>query len=119
MRGPIQGRVRIAPGVSSSVIELSIRLPFVCGTHEARIAESRGILAAGRVSRLSLLAIIDLEVDEIPRADSFCAHTILRSDVLIVPDPTSDQRFVSSFLVQQIGIRFYAGIPLITVESYP
>jgi CheY-like chemotaxis protein len=69
--------------------------------------------------RVWFKARIGLEVDEIPRADSFCAHTILRSDVLIVPDPTSDQRFVSSFLVQQIGIRFYAGIPLITVENHP
>jgi GAF domain-containing protein len=64
-------------------------------------------------------AKIGLEVDEIPRDDSFCAHAILQSDVLIIPDPVSDQRFVNSFLVQQIGVRFYAGIPLITVDGYP
>jgi CheY-like chemotaxis protein len=68
--------------------------------------------------RVWFKAKVGLEVDEIPRGDSFCAHAILRSDVLIVPDPISDQRFVSSFLVQQIGIRFYAGIPLTTVVSY-
>ena len=55
-----------------------------------------------------------LNVDEIPRDDSFCAHAILQSDVLIVRDPISDQRFMSSFLVESIGIRFYAGMPLIT-----
>ena len=69
--------------------------------------------------RVWFKAKVGLELDEIPRDDSFCAHAILRSDVLIVPDPISDQRFVSSFLVQQMGIRFYAGIPLITVENYP
>jgi CheY-like chemotaxis protein len=69
--------------------------------------------------RVWLKAKVGLDLDEIPRDDSFCAHAILRSDVLIVPDPISDQRFVSSFLVQQIGIRFYAGMPLITVENYP
>jgi CheY-like chemotaxis protein len=69
--------------------------------------------------RVWFKAKIGLGLDEIPRDDSFCAHAILRSDVLIVPDPISDQRFVSSFLVQQMGIRFYAGIPLITVENYP
>jgi CheY-like chemotaxis protein len=64
-------------------------------------------------------AKIGLEVDEIPRDDSFCARAILQSDVLIVPDPISDERFMSSFLVEEIGIRFYAGIPLITVDNYP
>ena len=62
-------------------------------------------------------AKIGLEVDEIPRDDSFCAHAILQSDVLIVPDPISDERFMSSFLVEEIGIRFYAGVPLITVDT--
>ena len=69
--------------------------------------------------RVWFKAKVGLELDEIPRDDSFCAYAILRPDVLIVPDPISDQRFMSSFLVQQIGIRFYAGIPLITVENYP
>jgi len=69
--------------------------------------------------RVWFKAKVGLELDEIPRDDSFCGYAILRSDVLIVPDPISDPRFVSSFLVQQIGIRFYAGIPLITVENYP
>jgi GAF domain-containing protein len=69
--------------------------------------------------RVWFKAKVELELDEIPRDDSFCAHAILRSDVLIVPDPISDQRLVSSFLLQQMGIRFYAGIPLITVENYP
>ena len=64
-------------------------------------------------------AKIGLEVDEIPRDDSFCAHAILQFDVLIFPDPISDERFMSSFLVEEIGIRFYAGIPLITVDNYP
>ena len=69
--------------------------------------------------RVWFKAKIGLELDEIPRDDSFCAHAILQSDVLIVPDPISDKRFMSSFLVTQIGIQFYVGIPLITVDNYP
>jgi CheY-like chemotaxis protein len=61
---------------------------------------------------------IGLELDEIPRDDSFCAHAILQSDVLIVPDPISDKRYLSSFLVKKVGIRFYAGTPLITLDNY-
>jgi CheY-like chemotaxis protein len=64
-------------------------------------------------------AKIGLELDEIPRDGSFCASAILQSDVLIIPDPPFDERFMSSFLVKQIGIQFYAGIPLITDDAYP
>jgi GAF domain-containing protein len=67
--------------------------------------------------RVWFKARIGLELDEVPRDGSFCAHAILQPDVLIVPDPISDKRFVSSFLVKEIGIRFYAGIPL-TADNY-
>jgi len=69
--------------------------------------------------RIWFKAEIGLEMNEIPRDGSFCAHAILQSDVLIVPDPISDTRFMNSFLVEQIGIRFYAGIPLITADTHP
>ena len=64
-------------------------------------------------------AKIGLELDEIPRDGSFCTCAILQSDVLIVQDPSSDERFARSFLVQQLGIQFYAGMPLITEEAQP
>ena len=56
---------------------------------------------------------------EVPRKLSFCAHTILNfQSVLVVPDATADERFVTSPLVQQEGVRFYAGTPLVTPEGY-
>jgi GAF domain-containing protein len=68
--------------------------------------------------RVWLKAKIGLELDEIPRDGSFCAYAILQSDVLIVPDPPSDERFMSSFLVKEVGIQFYAGIPLIADDAH-
>src|ERR1700676_3257886 len=62
--------------------------------------------------RVWFKAKVGLELDEIPRDGSFCG-AILQSDVLIVPDSLSDERFMSSLLVKEIGIQFYAGIPLI------
>jgi CheY-like chemotaxis protein len=68
--------------------------------------------------RVWFKAKIGLDLDEIPRDGSFCAYAILQSEVLIIPDPLSEERFVSSFLVKQIGIQFYAGIPLITDDAH-
>jgi PAS domain S-box-containing protein len=48
-----------------------------------------------------------------PRDISFCAHTILRPDPLVIPDTQLDERFADNPLVAgQSGIRFYAGQPL-------
>ena len=69
--------------------------------------------------RVWFKAKIGLELDEIPRDGSFCTYAILQPDVLIVPDPLSDERFMSGFLVKQVGIQFYAGIPLITEDAHP
>ena len=69
--------------------------------------------------RVWFKAKIGLELDEIPRDFSFCAYAILQPDVLIVADPLSDEKFTNSFLVKQIGIQFYAGIPLITNDAHP
>ncbi|HEV3260784.1 MAG TPA: GAF domain-containing protein [Gemmataceae bacterium] len=54
-----------------------------------------------------------LRVDETGREVSFCSHTILQHDPLIIPDATLDERFRDNPLV--LGdpyIRFYAGHPL-------
>jgi CheY-like chemotaxis protein len=68
--------------------------------------------------RVWFKAKIGLELHDIPRDQSFSGHAILQSDVLIVPDPLSDERFTRNFLVTEIGIRFYAGIPLIAVNAH-
>ena len=76
------------------------------------------VIAFIEEQRVWFKAKIGLELDEIPRDGSFCAYAILQSDVLIVPDPLSDERFMSSFLVKQIGIQFYAGIPLVGDDAH-
>ncbi|MEQ8660007.1 MAG: GAF domain-containing protein, partial [Gammaproteobacteria bacterium] len=54
-----------------------------------------------------------LDVSETPRRQAFCAHTILREGLTVVPDAARDARFSDNALV--IGaphLRFYAGVPL-------
>jgi len=58
---------------------------------------------------------VGVDVPEVSRASAFCAHTILQSDVLIVSDLLSDERFATNPLVtDDPHARFYAGVPLTT-----
>ena len=56
--------------------------------------------------RVWLKAKIGFEFDEIPRERSFSAHAILRSEILLVPDPLADATFRNNLLVTEIGVRF-------------
>ncbi len=58
-------------------------------------------------------SIQGLPVSETPRNISFCGHTILTDDPLIVPNAKQDIRFATNPLVEDDpSIRFYAGYPL-------
>lgn len=58
---------------------------------------------------------VGLEIDETPRALSFCAHTIHPPhDILVVEDARVDERFQDNPLVKSDpSIVFYTGIPLV------
>ncbi len=58
------------------------------------------------------------DVDEIPRNVSLCAHTILQSEVVVVSDTLADEATKTSPLATHGGLRFYAGVPLLTPERY-
>jgi len=60
---------------------------------------------------------IGWDVDEIPRNVSLCAHTILQSEVVVVADTLADEVTKTSPLATHGGLRFYAGVPLLTPET--
>ncbi len=71
-------------------------------------------------NRQWIKANVGFDGQEIPRDIAFCAHTILGNEPFIVPDATQDGRFVDMPHVTAVdsGIRFYAGIPLLTPTGH-
>jgi len=60
-----------------------------------------------------------VEGQETPRECSFCTHTILGSEPMIIEDATQDPRVADSVLVTgDLHFRFYAGVP-VTIHGYP
>ncbi|MDP3472542.1 MAG: PAS domain-containing protein [Algoriphagus sp.] len=61
-----------------------------------------------------------LDLKEIALEDSFCSHALLNpNQVMIVRDAREDPRFKENTLVTQIGVVFYAGIPLTSTSGIP
>ncbi len=70
-------------------------------------------------SRQYFKSIDGLEVRQTGRAESFCGHTILQADAMVVNDALADTRFIDNPLVTgSPDIRFYAGVPLV-VQGQP
>ncbi len=56
---------------------------------------------------------------ESSRDSAFCAHAILDSKLMEIPDATKDQRFHDNpFVTGNPNVRFYAGMPLINPQGF-
>jgi two-component system, cell cycle sensor histidine kinase and response regulator CckA len=85
---------------------------YICGTPIAFI----GFMDA---NRLWFKSRIGWDVAEVPRDMSFCAHTILQSDVLVVSDTLADSgRLADCALATHGGVRFYAGVSLMSGDGH-
>ena len=50
---------------------------------------------------------------------SFCSHTVLKEDVMIVEDATKDNRFCDNPMVTgEFKIKFYAGAPIVSPDGF-
>lgn len=66
-------------------------------------------------------AKIGIDIEETPRDVSFCGHVLSQknNDLMEIEDAQKDNRFFDNpFVVSDPGVRFYAGMPLITGNGY-
>ena len=92
--------------------DLTSLTSYICGTPIAFI----GFMDA---DRLWFKSRMGWDIPEVPRDMSFCAHTILQSDALVVSDTLTDNgRLAICPLATHGGVRFYAGVPLMSSEGY-
>jgi signal transduction histidine kinase len=62
-------------------------------------------------------ACVGTDLRENTRALSFCSHTILDDEIMVVPNALEDERFHDNPVVIGLGIRFYAGVPLRSLDG--
>lgn len=58
------------------------------------------------------------DVGETPRDVSFCAHTILENKAFIVKDVLKDERFFDNPAAEELNVRFYAGVPIVSEKGF-
>jgi GAF domain-containing protein len=84
----------------------------ICGTPMALI----GLIDDRRQWFKSTL---NMDGVETPRELTFCAHTLVDNQTLVVPDTFADRRFHDHPSVTGAPkIRFYAGAPIVTADGY-
>lgn len=79
----------------------------------ARLLEGR-MAFVGLVDRHTehVMAATEEFPETLPRVDSVCTHTILDNGPLVVEDVAHDDRFADNELLDELGIRAYAGVPV-------
>ncbi|QEM05894.1 PAS domain-containing protein [Mucilaginibacter rubeus] len=59
-----------------------------------------------------------VDVGETPRADAFCNRTIQSDALLEIADSKEDEEFKDNPAANEMGVRFYAGAPLIDPDGH-
>ncbi len=91
--------------------DLAFLASYICQTPVAMIS----LIDADRQWMKSVVGYPALVL---PRDISFCAHTIMEPEMLVVEDAVRDERFANNpLVVQEPLVRFYAGVPVFSYDG--
>ena len=78
-----------------------------------------GVISLIESDRLWFLSRSGIDLRETSRSNAFCDYAIANAEELTeIPDASTDARFNSHPLVVENKVRFYAGMPLCTLDGY-
>ena len=109
--GRLQAVATYGPAGELSGADLDHIVQFACRLFRVPIA----LISLVGEHEQCFVARAGMPQDRTSRSISFCAHALATDCVMVVPDATLDPRFVANPLVTgSMGVRFYAGAPLIS-----
>ncbi|MBD1909740.1 GAF domain-containing protein [Leptolyngbya sp. FACHB-8] len=118
---PVNEAQRLAALQSYNILDTEAEVAFDDATKLAALICGTPISMVSLVDehRQWFKSRFGLTVAETTRDLAFCAHAILHSDILVVPDALEDERFADNPLTRaEPTVRAYAGAPLINPEGY-
>lgn len=112
---PVDDQARLETLQSLNILDTSSEERFDCLARLAQRLFSVPIVHISLVDkhRQWFKSRLGHDICETPRDISFCGHTILNNEILVIPNALEDERFADNPLVLgEPRIRFYAGCPL-------
>ena len=104
-------------GILKRVIPYQVEFILKALRREFKVSATFVSVVGARVKHI--LAFSGFSPGVVERDHSFCAHTILQDNPIVIEDTTKDDRVCDNpSVVQAPHIRFYAGVPLRTLSGH-